>query len=221
MLRLLGTTLLASAAYGFACGAVHSLRFAIYGLVKFPLLLLGTALICALAYSLGARFCGVSLAHREVLRLSGQIYRDAAVLLWAFAPATLFLALTIRSPSPRDLGEYPLFLAFNVIVIACAGTIALLRVTRRLLREKDVPKARAAPTLCFWLAVSLVVGGQWAWYLRPFFGVASIDGATTRFCLGAAPDYRGATSFFEAVYHLLDPPPLPRDFTSRGKGHAR
>ncbi len=27
---------------------------------------------------------------------------------------------------------------------------------------------------------------------------------------GAQPDYRGAANFYEAVYHLLTPPPLPR-----------
>jgi hypothetical protein len=218
MLRTLGTTLTTAAVYGLACGAVHSLRFALYGLIKFPLLLLGTALVCALAYGLTARFCAVSLALGELLRLSAQIYRDTAVLLCAFAPATLFLALTIVKPSTSDLGEYPHFLAFNVAVIACAGTIALVRVSRRMLREKKVRASRVVPTLGLWLALSLVVGGQWAWYLRPFFGVASIDGATTRFCLGTAPDYRGARSFFEAVYHLVVPPPLPGDFTSRGKG---
>ncbi len=70
-----------------------------------------------------------------------------------------------------------------------------------------------------WLLLSLLVGGQWAWYLRPFFGVASISAEVTPFCLGTLPDYRGATSFFEAVLHLVDPPPLPQGFYLRAWGH--
>ena len=50
-----------------------------------------------------------------------------------------------------------------------------------------------------WLALSLLVGGQAAWTLRPFFGVRSIPGAETRFFLGSSPDYRGSTNFYEAV----------------------
>ena len=69
-----------------------------------------------------------------------------------------------------------------------------------------------------WVLLSLLAGGQAAWYLRPFFGVASIDGRATRFCLGTTPDYRGATNFYEAVYHLLRPPPLPEDWLRRGTG---
>ena len=40
-----GKALLASAAYGFAIGAVHSWRYAAHNLVKFPLLLVVTALV--------------------------------------------------------------------------------------------------------------------------------------------------------------------------------
>ena len=69
-----------------------------------------------------------------------------------------------------------------------------------------------------WLVLSLLVDGQAAWTLRPFFGVRSIPGAETRFFLGSAPDYRGATNFFEAVKNVVTAPPLAADYTSRGRG---
>ena len=36
--------------------------------------------------------------------------------------------------------------------------------------------------------------------------------------LGAAPDYNGSTNFYEAVYHVVAPPPLAADYTTRGMG---
>src|SRR5438034_346676 len=118
MRRHVGTLLAASALYGFSIGCVHSLRFGLHNLLKFPLLFLVTGAACAVAYFLFAR----------------------------------------------------------------------------------------------------LVGGQAAWTLRPFFGVRSIPGAETRFVLGSAPDYTGATNFYEAVWHLVRPPPLAADYIRRGRG---
>jgi hypothetical protein len=39
--------------------------------------------------------------------------------------------------------------------------------------------------------------------MRPFCGVRTVDAP---FMLGAQPDFRGATSFYEAVYHVFSPP---------------
>ena len=63
-------------------------------------------------------------------------------------------------------------------------------------------------------------GGQCAWYLRPFFGPSTIRDIP--FIEGSAPDYRGATSFYEAVYHLIHPPPpLPEGYFNRRRTRAR
>ncbi|MFT5357956.1 MAG: hypothetical protein ACI9KE_005193, partial [Polyangiales bacterium] len=51
MKRQLLTLAGASAIYGFSIGAVHSLVFALRNLIKFPLLLLVTAIVCCLAYA--------------------------------------------------------------------------------------------------------------------------------------------------------------------------
>jgi hypothetical protein len=68
------------------------------------------------------------------------------------------------------------------------------------------------------LALSVLVGGQVAWTLRPFFGVRSIPGAETRFFLGSSPDYRGATNVYEAVANVVAPAPLAADYTRHGRG---
>ena len=89
---------------------------------------------------------------------------------------------------------------------------------RALARYHPWPLSRRVITVAGWLALSLLVGGQVAWTLRPFFGVRSIPGAETRFFLGSSPDYRGATNFYEAVHNVVAPAPLSADYTRHGRG---
>jgi hypothetical protein len=202
----LGRAILASAAYGFAIGAVHSWRYAAHNLVKFPLLLVVTALVCAAAHYLVARAVAPRLPFLEVARLVTSSYADTAVLLASLGSVCLFLALAFEPPSSTvDLGEYPLFLGLNVLLIAICGSIALGRQALELLGRHRVSRGRTRVLVAAWLGTSLLVGSQWAWYLRPFFGnrAVSDDGS---FCLGSRPDFRGATSFYEAVLHLVRPP---------------
>jgi len=198
--------LAASATYGFSVGAVRSWRFAMLNVIKFPLLLGVSAGVCAAAYFVVARMLAPSLGFSDVRRLVESSYGDLAKLLAAFSPVALFLALTLGQPVSRvELGEYPAFLALNTLVIAGCGALAVARQTATLLRRHALPHLRARAVVASWLALSLLVGGQAAWYLRPFFGVRAIpdDGS---FCLGTRPDFRGAESFYEAVYNLAAPP---------------
>jgi hypothetical protein len=219
MRRDVATLVLASAVYGFSIGSVHSTRFGLHDLIKFPLLLLVTGAACAVAYFLWALLIGGGrFRFVDVQRLAMRLYRDAAVLLAALAPANLFLARTLVPPDATSLHEYPLFLAANVVFIAVAGALALLRQVRALARYHPWPLSRRVVTVGGWLALSLLVGGQAAWTLRPFFGVRSIPADQTRFFLGASPDYRGATNFFEAVANVIVPAPLSSDYTQHGRG---
>jgi hypothetical protein len=219
MRRDLATLLLASAVYGFSIGCVHSLRFGLHDVLKFPLLFLLTGAACAVAYFLWALLIGGAHFHFvDVQRLAMRLYRDAAVLLAALAPANAFLARTLTPPDASSLHDYPLFLAANVVFIAIAGALALLRQVRALAQYHPWPLSRRLATVAGWLALSLLLGGQVAWTLRPLFGVRSIPGDQTRFFLGSAPDYRGATSFYEAVYDVVAAPPLAPDYTARGRG---
>jgi len=198
--------LVASATYGFSVGAVHSLRFAALNLLKFPLLIGVSVSVSAGAYYLVARVLAPGLGFAAVRRLVIAGYADLAELLASFAPVTLFLAATLRSPTSLvELGEYPSFLAGNVALIAGGGALSVGRQAYALLGRHALSRARAVSLVGGWLAVSLLVGGQAAWYLRPFFGnrVVPDDGS---FCLGSRPDFRGARSFFEAVRHLAVPP---------------
>ena len=205
-----GTQLLvlvgSAAAYGFSVGCVHSLRYGLSNLLKFPLLLVVTASVCAVAYHLVASFAGARLRFGEVQQLSFALFRDASVMLASLSPVGLFLSLTIERPGALGLGEYPLFLGFNVALIAVCGTVALGRQARGLAQRAGLSRRRGAAVVAAWLALSLLVGSQGAWFLRPFFGVASIRAEETPFFLGTRPDFRGATSFYEAVWQVVVPP---------------
>ncbi len=214
-LRSVAVLVGASAFYGLCAGFVHSPLFAARNLIKFPLLIVVTTAVCALGYHLVARFFGAALRFGEVQRMVLHMFRDTAVLLAALGPVTCLLAWTFQRPDQHDLGEYPMMLGVNVAFIAVCGSLAVVRQARALLKGLSLSMRRSVLVLVSWLALSLLVGGQWAWYLRPFYGIASINGYKTPFCLGTRPDARGATSFYEAVYHLAVPPQLVEGYHIR------
>lgn len=203
MNRQLLTLMGASAIYGFSMGAVHSLVFALRNLIKFPLLLVVTALVCSLAYTLAARALCPSLRFRAVLRAVLCIFSDTSVLLAALAPVMLFLALVLDRADESGLHDYPLYLAINVLALAACGSLALYRRTRAIAAHHELSGARASTITAVWMLLSLLVGSQWSWYLRPFCGVATVDAP---FVLGAEPDFRGATNFYQAVYQIVVAP---------------
>lgn len=200
--RALAAALLAAAAYGFALGTGKNLTYCWRSAVKFPLLLLGTGLLCAFAYFVLARFLGAPLRFPAVQRASAALLRTLAVLLGSLAPVTLFLGLTMAPPSGRDLGGYPAFVGMNVVFVALAGALALLLQARVLLREHGIAPRRAAAVVTGWMALSLLVGGQLAFWLRPFFGIASLHGDPP-FLLGDEPTATGARNFYEVVWQFL------------------
>jgi hypothetical protein len=87
-----------------------------------------------------------------------------------------------------------------------------VRQARELLREHGLSRGRTLALISAWLALTLGVGGQAAFYLRPFFGFPATRGNHPPFFLGAAPDVRGATNFYEAVLQTLSHPPLPQSW---------
>lgn len=197
---------ISAAAYGFSVGCVHSLEFGVHNLFKFPLLLLVTASVCAVAYHLVASFLGARLRFTEVQELTLSLFRDASVMLASLAPVGLFLALTMDPPRGRDLGEYPMFLFINVLLISVSGVVALWRQTRGLMKKASLTRTRGALVVGSWLVLSLLVGSQAAWFFRPFFGVRTISAEVTPFFLGTHPDFRGATNFYEAIWQIFAPP---------------
>lgn len=210
MIRALAVTIACAAAYGYALGAAHSELYAARNLLKLPALLLVTAAVASLSYWIAARASGAALTFGEVQRVTWRLFQDASVMLASLAPVVFFQARLLRARDDGELGGYDSFLAFNVLAVALSGALALVLQSRRLLREHGVPSARAGALVGAWLALSLLVGGQAAFYMRPFVGFPATRGFTPPpFFLGAQPDLRGATSFYEMVLQTLARPPLP------------
>jgi len=206
MVWVLTRLILASAVYGFSIGSVHSWTYACRNLIKFPLLILVTAAVCALAYNVLARFLTPELSFRDVQRLVMALFQDAAVMLASLSPISFFLARTIVQPVPDDLGEYPFFQGVNVFFIAACGSIAVIRQARALIGAHHLLRRTGLALVTGWLALSLFTGAQCAWYMRPFFGISYMGRGSPPFFSGTRPDFRGARSFYEAVYNLVSPP---------------
>ncbi|MFY9342588.1 MAG: hypothetical protein WAT39_08865 [Planctomycetota bacterium] len=200
--RSLLTTIVAGGCYGFAIGASKNLTYALRSTVKLPLLLLGTVALCVSLQFVLARFLGVPLRLHAVLGSAGTLTRTFAVLLASLAPVSLFLAHTMVPPRGDDLGGYPGFVLTNMLFIALAGSVAVARQARALLREHAIPTHRSLLLVGSWLSVSLLVGGQLAFWLRPFFGIASLPSGGP-FVLGDEPTSTGARNFYEAVWQFV------------------
>ncbi|MCA8976875.1 MAG: hypothetical protein KDC98_19285 [Planctomycetes bacterium] len=206
MTRSLATLVACSAVYGFSIGVANSWLYSWRNVVKFPLLILTTALICALSYFVLARFLGTELRFVTVQRLVLAIFRDVSLLLASLTPVVLYLGQTMQRPVGRDLGDYPMFQGCNVFAIALCGCLAVHAQARRLGAERGIVGRRRLLLVGGWMLVSLLVGGQVCWYMRPFFGIGGPDSAPPPFFAGTRPDFQGARSFYEAVYNLVAPP---------------
>src|SRR5664279_260486 len=99
----------ASAIYGFSIGSVHSTRLGVYNLLKFPLLILITSAVCAVAFYVFSQFITRELSFRDVQSLTASAYRDITLLLASLSPVSFFLAKTFVHPDQVSLREYPFF----------------------------------------------------------------------------------------------------------------
>lgn len=201
-LRQLGVTLASAACYGAAIGAGKNATYAWRSMLKFPLLLVGTAAICGLAHFVGARFVGARLPFLSVQRASFLLFRTTAVLLASLAPVAWLLGLTMQAPDAQSLGGYPAFVGVNMLFIAAAGCVALARQVRSLLGQQELTRGQVFAIVASWLVLSLLVGGQLAFWLRPFFGIASLASGGP-FLLGDEPTVTGARNFYEVVWQFV------------------
>ena len=205
-MRSLATLIASSAAYGFSIGLSNSFVYALRNLVKFPLLILATSAICALCYFVLARFLGVVLAFVHVQQVVISIFRDIAKLLAALTLAVGFLALTGEPPDSARIDDFSVFLGFNVLAIAACGCIAVSRCSNDHLPEQVVAPKQRRWLVTAWMTTSLLVGGQMCWLIRPFFGTSTTATWESPWFSGSEPGFRGARSFYEAVWFVVAPP---------------
>jgi len=202
-------TLACAAVYGFALGTAHDDLYAARNMAKFPLLIASTATICALSWWVVAQALGARLGFFAVQRAAWMLFHDVSLLLASLSPAVWFVALVMRRTDDGRLGEYDFYLKANVLLIASCGALALARQARTLMSSAAIPLERALPVVSAWLALTLFVGGQVAFLLRPYFGFPATRGGNPPWFLWNEADVRGATNFYEAMLQAIEKKALP------------
>lgn len=185
---------LGGALYGASLGLWRAPLQALYVAIKFPLLLLLTALGTALINGMLAQLLGVRMRLGASLLAVLMSFALLALLLAAFTPLMLFMLWHL--PAMGGAGQtdaHRVYLLANVLVIAFAGTVATLQL-RRLLT--DIGGAAGRRVLPLWLGLNCFLGAQLSWNLRPFFGSPGLP-------VGFLREDPFAGSFYEAVYHLV------------------
>lgn len=181
--------------FGAAIGCWRAPLQGLYSAVKFPLVVLLTALGNALLNSMLAPLLGLNLGLRQSLLAVLMSFTIAAAILGAFSPLMFFVVWNTPPLEPGasiSTTAHSLILLTQVGIIALAGIAANLRLLQ-LLQRLSGSVSVARRVVFAWLAVNLLLGSQLSWNLRPFVGSPYLP---VEFLRGDA--FSG--SFFETVF---------------------
>ena len=194
---LAAVTVLGMAAYGFSVGYWRDPWMAVFVSIKLPLLIFLTLACNGLLNGLFGILLGGGFSFRESLMALLAASALAAVILGSLAPITFLMAWNAPPPdSPDAATAHAAYMVTHTFLIGFAGITANVHLHRLLLDRSPSPIAATA-TLLAWLAGNGVVGAQFAWILRPFFGTPTIEVQFLR----ENPMHGG---FHIAVWHALE-----------------
>ena len=165
ILSLMIASSLFFAIYGAIIGASSSWLQMLVSMVKLPALYLLTLLICLPTLYFFDILFGSKADFKQYTVLSLTTVSVISVLLFSFAPVTLFFLISIR--------DYHFFLLLNVAIFSLTGFVGvkLFYNGMKTVMEfnENTPKIRNQ-LLLFWVVLYGLVGSQLGWTLRPFFG---------------------------------------------------
>jgi hypothetical protein len=165
IISLLVCSSLFIAAYGGIIGAYYSWMQAISSAIKLPALYLITLLICIPTLFFANIIFGSKRTFGQHLALVLTAVSVTSVLLFSFAPITLFFLITTNN--------YQFLILLNVFIFAITGFIgvsSLYQATSLVLEQDNEGSKMRQKILQFWLFLYAFVGSQLGWTLRPFFG---------------------------------------------------
>jgi hypothetical protein len=198
--RILGVaavTILGLAAYGFTVGWWRSPLMGAYVAIKMPLLVACTLGCNGLLNGLLGLLLGTGLGFRQSLLALLMSFALAALILGSLAPITFFLAWNAPPPESVNAGmAHSAYLVTHTFLIGFAGIAANVHL-HRLLATRAPNRGSATITLLAWLAGNGILGAQFSWVLRPFFGSPNLNVAFLR------PDQMKG-NFYESVWHSID-----------------
>lgn len=165
IISLLVCSSLFIAIYGGIIGAFHSWMQALSSAIKLPALYLITLLICLPTLYFANVIFGSKRTFGQHFALVLTAVSVTAVLLFSFAPITLFFLITTNN--------YQFLILLNVLIFAMTGFIgvsSLYQAMNLVLEQEDESSKTRKKILQSWLFLYAFVGSQLGWTLRPFFG---------------------------------------------------
>jgi hypothetical protein len=165
IISLLVCSSLFLAMYGGIIGAYHSWMQALSSAIKLPALYLITLLICLPTLFFANIIFGSKRTFAQHFALVLTAVSVTSVLLFSFAPITLFFLITTNN--------YQFLILLNVIVFSLTGFIgisSLYNATTIVLEQDDESSKTRKKIIQSWLLLYAFVGSQLGWTLRPFFG---------------------------------------------------
>lgn len=165
ILSLMIASSLFFAIYGAIIGASSSWQQMLVSMVKLPALYLLTLLICLPTLYFFDILFGSKADFKQYTVLSLTTVSVISVLLFSFAPITLFFLISIR--------DYHFFLLLNVAIFSLTGFVGVKLFYNGMKTvmafNENTPRIRNQ-LLLFWVVLYGMVGSQLGWTLRPFFG---------------------------------------------------
>ena len=167
--------------YGAAMGWWRDPLQALYVGIKFPLILLLTAVGNALLNAMFAPLLGLNVTLRQSLLAVLLSFALTSAILGAFSPLLAFVVWNAPAMSPevKSTLPYALIKLTHVVVIAFAGIAGNVRLFQ-LLASLGGSQAVAKRVLLAWLGVNLLLGSQLTWIARPFIGAPQLPVAFLR-----------------------------------------
>ncbi len=166
IVALLITSSIFFALYGAIIGSIHGWLQMLSSAFKLPALYLLTLLICLPTLYFLDIVLGSKRTFGQYVALLLSSMAMISVMLFGFAPVTLFFRLSIN--------DYIFFQLLNIIVLALTGIIGVKFFYKGMLAliEKDsVAITNRRKLVTAWLVLYGFVGSQLGWTLRPFFGM--------------------------------------------------
>lgn len=175
---LLGVVILGFAVYGFTVGAWRAPVMGAYVALKMPLLIILTLGCNALLNGLLGMLLHSGIGFRGSLMALLWVFATAAVLLASLSPVTLGLAWNAPRPDAVNAATaHAGYLLCHTLLIAAVGIFSNIHLYRLL---HGASADGSLPTLFAWLAGNGLLGSQFSWILRPFFGAPHLEVAFLR-----------------------------------------
>ena len=159
---LLSAAVLFSAAYGAVLGLFQPGLQTLYAALKIPIVVVGTALLCAPTFYVFNSILGSRLSLLQTLCVVLFLAAGAGLVLVAFAPIAWFFTVSTGGV------EFLTILHLGVFLVAALYGIRSLDAGRRYLAWLDASQtAIHGKMLALWFLLVVFVALQMAYYFRP------------------------------------------------------